>query len=135
MGNPMLTLLVAVLTLSSGLLGALITAWFQRRWHNRIVKVDTLRRLVAYRYHIADQTVSASGEPFVALNEVFVVYSDDPKVLEELEKFHDRIYSNPETLADDLLRLIRVMAKSTKTKLGVADNLVKVPFVPKSATR
>ena len=127
-------LLIAFLTLSSGFLGALITAYFQRRRYTKGIKVDTLRRLAAYRYHLANRTVSATGEPFVALNEIFVVYSDETKVLKELKTFHDRLSTSPGAMTDDLLRLVKAMAKATKTELGVADNFITDPFVPPSVT-
>ena len=127
-------LLIAFLTLSSGLFGALTTVYFQRRRQNRTIKIDALRRLVAYRYHLVNRTVSATGEPFVALNEIFVVFSDEPKVLKELETFHDRLTTSPGSMTDDLLRLVKAMARATKTKLGVADKFITVPFVPPSVT-
>lgn len=127
-------LLIASLTLVSGLLGALITAYFQRRRQNRMIKVDTLRRLSAYRYHLANRTVSAAGEPFVALNEIFVVYSEEKEVLERLETLHEKLSTSPSTLEDDLLRLIKAMAKATDTRLGVADKFISEPFVPPSVT-
>jgi hypothetical protein len=76
--------LVAVAaSLVSGLLGVGISTWYYRRHERRRARLDTVSRLFGFRFDIQGREFSR------ALNEVFVVSHDAPRVIEALPGFHE----------------------------------------------
>ena len=83
------TALLIASSLISGLVGVIVSTLYYRRYENRKWKLDTLKRLAAHRYAIAEgQPLERSAEFFVVLNEVFVVFHDAQEVLSVVEIMH-----------------------------------------------
>jgi hypothetical protein len=114
----------------SGLLGVIISTWYYHRYETKKVKLDTLRRLVAYRYCLTNAgAIDAEKEFFGALNEAFVVFNKNRSVLKALQTMHGNL-GQPAKLVDDLLILLKAMYKD----LGIAyseinDSFMTKPFV------
>ena len=65
------------------------------------------------------------GEPFVALNEVFVVYAEHPQVITTLKKMHEEL-GVKDRLVDNIVTLTKAMAKAAKVPIrGLSRNGVK----------
>ena len=47
---------------------------------------DVLRRFLGYRYRLAGGFTGTDGEPFIALNEAWVVFANYPDVISALAK-------------------------------------------------
>ena len=87
--RPLVGLIVGFL---SGVLGGLIVTWFGVQTQSQVdyqfgqmaSKMDVLRRFVANRYVMTEvgPGIQSNGEPFVALNEAFVVFARDPEVID-----------------------------------------------------
>ena len=92
-GRTISPLVGAILTvLLSGLFAAVIANWLHDRSNTLSVKRDVLRRFVGNRYLLtAPGNRSREGEPFVALNEIFIVYAEDPPVIKALRKMHEEL--------------------------------------------
>jgi len=81
-----------VSSLLSGLISVFITTYYYRRYDRKKMKFDILRRLAGSRYCLVpDSNESSKKEFFEALNEVFIVFHDDEKVLNTLEIFHKEL--------------------------------------------
>ena len=72
-------LVTIVASLLSGLLGVFASAWFFARFEKRKLKMDTARRLLGHRFDITGEQFSA------AMNEVFIVFADSPKVINAMQ--------------------------------------------------
>ena len=86
------------MSLISGLVGALIAVAFQSylgyTFDELATKRDVLRRFAGNRYVLTENprtTIQPNGEPFVALNEAFIVFAKDPRVIEALRVMHDQL--------------------------------------------
>ena len=86
------------MSLISGLVGALIAVAFQSylgyTFDELATKRDVLRRFAGNRYVLTENprtTIQPNGEPFVALNEAFIVLAKDPRVIEALRVMHDQL--------------------------------------------
>ena len=87
--RPLVGLIVGFL---SGVLGGLIVTWFGVQTQSQVdyqfgqmaSKMDVLRRFAANRYVMTEvgPGIQSNGEPFVALNEAFVVFARDPEVID-----------------------------------------------------
>ena len=66
------TILVSALV--SGLLATCVSFHLNRKHMNDLFKRDVLRRLVGNRFLLTKPGCGGEGEPFIALNETFVVY-------------------------------------------------------------
>ena len=65
MNTPVYVTIIS--SLSSGIIGIIISSWFYNRLEKRRLKTDTVKRLLGYRYHV-------TGEGFSrALNEAFII--------------------------------------------------------------
>ena len=127
--NPLVGAILTILL--SGLLAAVISNWLHNRSSMLSVKRDVLRRFVANRYVLTDpQNISREGEPFVALNEIFVVYAEHPQVIAALKKMHEEI-GTKDRLVDNILTLIKAMAKAVKVSVQeLNDAFISRPFTP-----
>ncbi|MDP8238483.1 MAG: hypothetical protein P9X24_05295 [Candidatus Hatepunaea meridiana] len=68
---------------------------------------------------------------FIALNEVFVVFSDSNQVIIALRKMHEEL-GQPGRLIDNLVSLIKVMAKASNINITqLNDTFIERPFVPR----
>ena len=131
MGNPPLRWLIS-LSLLSGLVGAVagaaLTLSVGACLDQKEIKRDVLRRFAGTRY-VLTQTgrVLPNGEPFVALNEAFIVFADHPDVLSALD--------NLRTGGDDrdselVVALIKRMAAAANVSVTLDDAFIRQPMTP-----
>ena len=127
------TIVLSVISLLlSGVVAASISSWMHQQFNELAVKRDVLRRFVGHRYLLTSSFVGREGEPFVALNEIFVVYADHPEVLTSLRNMHDqlRVFGQ---LPKNILTLTTAMAKAAKVPIRELDQqLINKPFAPPS---
>ena len=91
-----------------------------------------MRRFVGNRYCLTPGRQSESGEPFIALNEIFIVYARDREVIDAIKKMHEEIHTE-NRLIDNILTLTKAMAKAAKVPInGLNDNFIEKPFTPPS---
>ena len=84
------------------------------------------------RFVLTKPGVGSKGEPFIALNETFVVYADHPEVISALRKMHENL-ALPDRLPDNLLSLVKAMAKAAKVPIHqLNDDFFLRPFTPPS---
>jgi len=130
--NPIwLTVLAALL---SGLIGVVISTWHYRRFERRRLKLDTFRRLLAYRHAVVPASSSTTQEHFFStLNEVFVVFHDAPLVVRALQTLHaDLQLSN--RLQDNLVSLFKAICNDLHISIkAINDSFFLYPFVPGAA--
>ncbi len=124
-------LLTISASLLSGLFGIFISAWHYRRYENRKMKLDLIRRLAGTRPQIAATGRAVFFDAFfTALNEVFVVFHDEPKVIAAIDTLK-RELQVPGRLEENLPRLFRELF----TAMGLRhqwlnDQFVMTPFTP-----
>lgn len=109
MNAPNFWLLFAT-SISSGLIGALLTLCFQAWRDNRRFKVETLKRFVGARHNLG-------SEVFIqVLNEIFVVFNDDPDVMTAIQAYHTLVMSaqRGQPCEDALLKLYKSMCKASQ---------------------
>ena len=94
-------------------------------------KRDVLRRFVGNRYVLTSPpNISREGEPFVALNEIFVVYAEHPQVIAALKKMHEEL-GTKNRLVDNILTLTKAMAKAAEVPVQeLNDEFIARPFTP-----
>ena len=82
-------------SLLSGLIGVLVSTFFYHRYERQKIKFDTAKRLFGFRHSI-------TGEGFsCAMNEVFIVFADSPKVIKALEELYNTLQSPNKEIAND----------------------------------
>jgi hypothetical protein len=124
-----------LLSLSSGAFGAIagvvISIFYYRRSEKRRWKLDTLKRLAAHRFAIAEgRSLERSDEFFVVLNEVFVVFHDAPKVLDAIEVMHKET-GMPGRLHDNVVKLFKAMCDDLDINhRALNDSFFLSPFTP-----
>lgn len=92
---------------------------------------NVLRRLLAYRYRLTAGRVGTEGEPFVALNEAWVVFSRFPEVTGALTKMHDELGVEGR-LRPNIIALVRVMAAAAEIPVqNLDDDFIERPFTPR----
>jgi len=122
------TILISALV--SGLLATCVSFYLNRQHAKNLLKRDVLRRLVGNRFVLTKPGVGSKGEPFIALNETFVVYADHPEVISALRKMHENL-AVPDRLPDNLLSLVKVMAKAARVPIyQLNDDFFLRPFTP-----
>ena len=128
--NPIFLAVITVIL--SGITAALVSSYFQKRKDERELKRDVLRRFVGNRYFLTAGQQSESGEPFIALNEIFVVYAQDREVIDAIKKMKEEL-DKQNRLIDNILTLTKAMAKAAKVPInGLNDNFIVEPFTPPS---
>lgn len=124
------TILISALV--SGLLATCVSFYLNQQHTKDLLKRDVLRRLVGNRFVLTTSTVGSKGEPFVALNETFVVYADHPEVISALRKMHEEL-NRPGRLTDNLLSLVKAMSRAAKVLIHqLNDDFIVRPFTPQS---
>ena len=75
------------------------------------------------------------GEPFVSLNQISIVFANDPGVRRALRTMFDDLHT-PQKLVPNIVALIRQMAKAADVKLEDEwdDDFFARPFTPPSVT-
>ena len=112
--------------LISGLLGAFAATYYQSWLHQRERSRDVLARLSGNRHFLTGHRhLYNTAEPFISLNEIFIVFARYPDVISALKKYH-RTFS-----LDDLLTIIEAMAAASRVPLDNVDGeFFKAPFTP-----
>lgn len=124
------TILISALV--SGLLATCVSFYLNRQHTKNLLKRDVLRRLVGNRFVLTKRGVGSKGEPFIALNETFVVYADHPEVISALRKMHENL-ALPDRMPDNLLSLVKAMAKAANVPIHqLNDDFFLRPFTPPS---
>ena len=137
MGIHMNQIDLSLLTGAVGVFGAIVgaivgalIAWNLNRKHDeQKQKRDVLRRFVANRYFLTENFVGKSiNEPYIALNEAFVVFADSPPVISALKKFRQELKQNQ---IGHILTLIKAMAIASKVSIDkLDDDFISHPFTP-----
>lgn len=118
--------------LLSGVVAVIISIWFQHRFKVLMIKRDVLRRFVGNRYALTESLMGQAGEPFIALNEIFIVYAKDQQVIAALNKMHEEL-GLPGRLSDNIVTLTKAMANAAKVPLNqLNDEFITRPFTPRS---
>lgn len=127
--NPIWLVILAALL--SGLIGVVISTCHYRRFERRKLKLDTSRRLLAYRHAgVPGSSLTTQGHFFAALNEVFVVFHDTLDVVRVLQMLHVEL-RRPERLQDNLVSLFKAICGNLHISLeAVNDSFFLHPFVP-----
>ena len=119
---------IIIASLLSGLIGVIVSTCFYRRYENRKQKFDTLRRLVANRFAIAEgqeNSLEGSREAFfAALNEAIVVFHDSTTVADALDKYRE------DSSNDNFIRLFKAICKNLKVSYELNDSFFERPFTP-----
>ena len=95
------------------------------------IQRDVLRRVAGNR-HVMTETctgIHSSGEPFVALNEAFLSFADEPDVLEALEALWEDGDSD-ERDNERVVALIKRMATAAGISIVMDDAFLDRPFAP-----
>lgn len=90
---------------------------------------DVLRRLVGYRYRLTESLKGRDGEPFIAMNEVMVVYADFPQVIESLLTLHRELEVEGR-LSDNLVSLVQAMAHASQVPTDGMEKILERPLTP-----
>ena len=110
--------------------GSFLVAWKAWRRDELAVRRDVLRRLVGNAYRLTQKWQGQEGEPFIALNEAFVVYADFPRVTSALENMRNEL-SRDGRLSPNLVTLVIAMADAANVPVKSLDErFVTSPFVP-----
>ena len=123
-----------VLSLLSGMIGVIIGSFLQSYLHKRYNRLeqkrDVLRRFVANRHFLTESLRDSRDgtEPFISLNEMFIVFADSPPVISALKKFRQELKQNQ---VDHILTLIKAMAIASKVCIDeLDDDFISHPFTP-----
>ena len=92
-----------------------------------------LRRFAGNRYVLTENsgaTIQFNGEPFVALNEAFIVFAEDPTVIEALRVMHDQL-GQQGRLVDNIVTVVKEMAEVSNVAINLNDSFIERPFTPR----
>jgi len=133
-GDPMnevkLSIAVTIVaSLLSGILGVVISTVYHRLYEKRRMKIETLKAFVGYRYDVTGDSFSR------ALNEVFLVFHDSPRVLGLLSEYHSKVTARQPS-EDGLVRLFKAMCDNVGVSYGeFNDSFFLQPFNARPSTR
>jgi len=97
-------------------------------------KIETIRELAGYRFVLIDIKTAGIGDKSrfsSALNQVFVIFADDAKVMAALQEFHTAIISHLDSqlVNDKLVSLFKALAKSADVDFShLNDAFFLTPF-------
>ena len=95
------------------------------------MKRDVLRRLMGYRWQLAEGHGNREGAVFTALNEIPVVFAGHRNVEDALSTFHRSIKDG--FRSEHLVALAMAVAKSAEVShKGWTPELIESPFTPGS---
>ena len=135
MNTPRVSLVSGLIGLLVGvivtLVGVLAQSHVEYGSDQLAVKRDVLRRFAGNRYVMGENGlgVQPNGEPFVALNEAFVVFAGDSEVIEALQNMHAEL-GRPNRLVDNIVTLIKEMAAAADVSIDLNDSFIEHPFAP-----
>ena len=126
----LIAITVAVLSLSLSYIQAKRLQRNQWERNQLDLRRDVLRRLVGYRYRLTTDYVGTEGEPFIALNEIGIVFAESPKVIEAFDSFRsDREQGKP--LAHSLTALIRALCEDVGLPMNhLTKDFIDYPLAP-----
>lgn len=94
------------------------------------MKLDLLRRLAGARHQVAGAgAITGYDDFFTALNEVFVVFHDEPEVISAIETFR-RELGRPQNIENNLPSLFKELFKA----LGLEQGYLNDSFILRSFT-
>lgn len=102
---------------------------------------DVLRRLFAYRYRLTEswKGKGQDGEPFIALNEAFIVFASFPQVICAVKKMHNDLEKEDSpkgSLGCNIVKVVHAMADAAEfSTKDLDDSLIKIPFTPPSVKK
>lgn len=136
--SELFSVLVIVISVVSAIIAG-ISVWQARRFQREqwrrdelAMRRDVLRRLCGYRYRLTGDRVGQDGEPFVALNEAWVVFAEFPEVRGALVKMHMEL-GESERLSENYVSLVRAMAGVARVPVDDIDDVMLArPFTPPS---
>ncbi|MBU1259694.1 MAG: hypothetical protein KJ757_02970 [Planctomycetes bacterium] len=99
-------MITIISSLLSVLIGVFVSSWFYTRQEKKRIKIDTARRLLGFRHHL-------TGEGFTqALNEAFIVFSDNAIIVKAIEELHVTATSpGKPDIENKLLTLLKAVCK------------------------
>ena len=112
--------------------GAVYISWENSQQEKLEIKRDVIKRIVGYSYRLTEGRTGQDGEPFIALNQAYVIFADHPPVIAALVKFHDEPKINP-TLTNNMVTLIKSMAEASALPVqasNLTDKFLTAPFTP-----
>ena len=116
-----------IISLFSGLAGSIITLLInhaiERNHERKKYKREIFQGLIAYRGDIAENC-NSTGHFIIYLNQVFIAYNDNRKVIDVFEKYRK------DKKLDDLITLFKEMANDLGIQYQFAnDDLFMQPLV------
>ena len=107
----------------------------QERKEKIDIKKDVLRRIVGNRFYLTQvDKMSVMGEPFVALNEACVVFSDDLEAMKSLRAFDEA--KPPEKITVYFPKLIESLSAAAEVDgFELGGYFIDHPFAPPSALK
>jgi hypothetical protein len=125
----MITVLASLL---SGVVGAFASTWYHISYERTRLKKETLRRFAANRHALLSGSPKSNEEEFSqALNEIIVVFNNDPNVMSELLELHDAVYNGGSSnrIEDKIVSLFREMCAASSVVHGDFDDQhILTPF-------
>ena len=114
-------------------IGAVLKSWLDGKAAELAMKRDVLRRFAGNRYVMTGTGpgVQPNGEPFVALNEAFIAFAKEEKVLDALKEMHPASGQRA-GLVDSIVTLTKRMADATELPFSAKLNdwFIDNPFSP-----
>ena len=120
----------------ASLITLIVTNIMQIRRDRKEYKMQVFKTLVAYRTDLTDSS-SATGNLQIALNQIFVAFNRDIKVIQTFETFRKDVQYKSEQdanekLDSDFIALIKAMADNLNINYGFAnDDLFMRPLLLK----
>lgn len=117
---------IALSGVVASLITLIVTNIMQIRHDRKEYKMQVFKTLVAYRTDLTDSS-SATGNLQIALNQIFVAFNRDKKVIQAFETFRKDIQykseqSANEKLDSDFIALIKAMADNLNINYGFAND-------------
>lgn len=129
----MSTAITILSSLISGLIGVSISTFYYRRHEKRKQKFEVLRKIVGTRFALTQNTTNEAKVAFFsALNEVVILFYDNPHVITALHNMHKEL-NVPNRLHDNLVSLFKAICKDLNiSDAGLNDEFFLRPFTPTS---
>jgi len=129
MNSTALTVTI-ISSLLSGIVGVILSALYYRRYDALRLKRDVFRRFAGNRFLLTAVPCETKAEPFIALNETFIVFADSPRVIAALKKMHEELTIQGR-LVDNIITLMKAMGESARVPMkDLNDSFLQRPFTP-----
>lgn len=130
MSAPVLTL---VFSLLSGVVGAFGSTYYYIQYERSRFKKDALRRFAASRGALTEEDQGSEKEFTRAVNQLIVVFNDDPEVMDALSDFREAASegAGAQILRGRIIALFEAMCDASDVKYDHFDDLeILSPFSP-----